>query len=106
MTFAERLGFAKYLYNLGKEYGDLFRGSVTGGVGLTFLANYFGLGKGASIAVGACLVPIALAIGISAGWVVWRWRITHATIEKEWENNPFQRAQIDTLRKILAALER
>ena len=100
MTLGDRLGYVKFLWNLGKEYGDLFRGSVTGGAALTFVANWLGLGKVASILVGAALVPVAVAIAVSAGYLVVRWRVVHATIEREWENNPFMRAQIDVLREI------
>ena len=100
MTLTDRLGFAKFFYNVGKEYADLFRGSVTGGAAITFVANYFGLSKLAAIGVGATLVPVSLAIAIGAGYLVVRWRVIHKTIEKEWENNPFMRTQIDLLREI------
>jgi len=100
MTLTDRLGFAKFFYNVGKEYADLFRGSVTGGAAITFVANYFGLSKLAAIGVGATLVPVSLAIAIGAGYLVVRWRVIHKTIEKEWENNPYMRTQIDLLREI------
>jgi len=100
MTLIDRLGYAKFCWNVGKEYGDLFRGSVTGGAALTFVANWLGLGKLPSILIGVALVPVAVGIAVTAGYIVVRWRIVHATIEKEWENNPYMRTQIDLLREI------
>lgn len=100
MTLADRVGYGKFLYTVGKEYAEIFRGSVTGGAVLTGVASYLGMGKMGAVLLGAMLVPLFLLIAISAGFCVVRWRVIHATIEREWENNPFQRAQIDTLREI------
>lgn len=111
MTLTDRLGLGKFYYNVGKEYGEVFRGSLTGGAALTFVAKYLGLNTLGAVVVGALLVPAFLAIAITAGYLVVRWRIVHKTIESEWAANPFQRAQIDTLRAIqdelrVARLER
>jgi hypothetical protein len=100
VTLTDRVGYAKFCFNVGKEYGDLFRGSVTGGAALTFVANWLGLSPLASVGVGVALVPVAIAISVGAGYLVVRWRIVHATIEQTWEHNPFMRAEIDLLREI------
>jgi hypothetical protein len=100
MTLTDRLGQAKFFYNVGKEYGEVFRGSLTGGAALTFVAKYLGLSTTGAVLVGALLVPVFVLIAVAAGYGVVRWRIIHATIEREWAANPFQRAQIDTLREI------
>jgi hypothetical protein len=100
VTLTDRVGYGKLCYNLGKEYAEVFRGSLTGGAALTFVAKYLGLGTLGAVAIGALLVPVFLAIAVTAGYLVIRWRIVHATIEREWANNPYERAHIDTLREI------
>lgn len=100
MTFANRLGYSKFLYNQGKEYAEVFRGSLTGGAVLTFLASYFGLSRGASIAIGLMLIPLFVVLALACGHAVVRWRIYHGTIEQEWQANPYLKAHIDTLIEI------
>lgn len=100
LRWSDKIGFSKYLFNVGKEYAELFRGSLTP----TLLVGFVATQQGASLktsALSALGVPLAfIVVGLVAGVIVWRWRITHATIEREWENNPFARKQIDTLTEI------
>jgi len=105
MTFTNRLGLLKYLYNLGKEYADLFKGTLTPTLIAGYMANQAGHTATASAGT-ALLVPLAtLVIAIVAGYVTWRWRIVHATIGHEWDANPYMRAQIDLLREIRDAVK-
>jgi hypothetical protein len=106
MTLADRAGLLKFYWNVGKEYGDLVRGSVTGGAMLTFVANYLGVGPVGAVLIGISLIPVTVGIAVAAGYGIVRWRVIHATIEREWENNPYQRATIDTLREIRDRLPR
>ena len=100
MTLTDRVGFGKFLFNVGKEYGDLLRGSFTSAGVVAYIAGWAGLDKGWALAVGVLVLPVTIGVSITAGWAIVRWRVIHATIEREWANNPFQRAQTDLLRDI------
>jgi len=90
------IGFGKYLYNQGKEWTDILRGSLTP----ILLAGYMADAKGHSPTL-VILIPLGIILsGILFGLIAWRWRVVHETIEKEWENNPYLRMHIDTLRMI------
>jgi hypothetical protein len=100
MTLTDRLGLVKYFYNLGKEYADVLKGTLTPTLLAGYMANQAGATTTAATGT-ALLVPVAMVVvSLVAGWITWRWRIVHATIAHEWDANPYYRAHIEMLREI------
>jgi hypothetical protein len=91
----DRIGLAKYYFNVGKEYAELLRGSLTP----TLLAGFVTHQGGGSVSTSfltAALVPVGFIVaGLVMGKVIVHWRIVHRTIEHEWENNPVTKKQIE-----------
>lgn len=103
--WARGLGTAKFYYNMGKEYGDLVRGGLTGSAVVTWVGHQLGLSPLVAVAAGVTVVlPVTLLLAVLAGWAVVRWRVIHRTLEHEWQNSPYQVAQLEALHNIRAEL--
>ena len=43
---------------------------------------------------------LLLVVGVGFGWAVWRYRIIHSTLKRDWENNPLALRQVELLEAI------
>ena len=100
MTWADRVGTTIYWRNLGQGYAEMFRGGVTASGMLTGLAVWLGMGKAASIALGVASMALRPALSVLCGWGIWRWRIIHAQIERERDNDARTTETLALLREI------
>ena len=100
MSFANTVGTVRYFQNLGQSYAEMFRGSLTAGGIVTAAAAWLGVGKAGAILIGTLSVLFWQLLAMLFGYIVWKWRIIHATMEHEWRNNPVASKTIDLLTQI------
>ena len=100
MTWGDRIGTARYWQQLGDPYAQMFREALKPALGATALSAYLGLTALTSLLIGIAMVTGLLAASVVFGWLVWRHRVVHATIRRDWENNPVMLRQIELLEMI------
>lgn len=101
---AATLGRVRYFQNLGQSYAEMLAGVgpiMAGGL-VTGLAAYLGLRTRWAILIGLGIIGGRILLAIGFGYLVWRYRIIHATQDHEWRTNPAVTRQLD----LLDAIER
>lgn len=97
---ASTIGRLRYFQNLGQGYAEMFRGSLTAGGIVTAGAAWLGLGKAGALVLGAVSVFFWQGLAMGFGYLVWRYRIIHATLDHEWKNSPATARTIELLETI------
>lgn len=99
-TWGDRIGTYRYWQQLGDPYAQMLREALKPALGATALSAYLGLTVLKAITIGLITVVGLLGLSLAFGWLVWRHRVIHASIRKEWENNPVVLRQIELLEAI------
>lgn len=97
---AALLGTLRYYQTIGQGYADLFRGAFTASSFVTAGAAWLGVGKAGAIAIGVASMFFWIVLAMAFGYVVWRYRVIHSTLEREWKNSPATVRQIELLEAI------
>ena len=100
MTWGDRLGRLRFYQQMGDPLALLVREAVKPALGTTALATYLGVGPWLSITIGMATVAGLLGLALGLGYLVVRYRVVHAHIRNEWENNPLQARTIELLETI------
>jgi hypothetical protein len=100
MTWGDRIGTVRYWQQLGDPYAQMAREALKPALGATAVAAYLGVTVWTAVLIGAATVVGLLIGSVVFGWLVWRHRVIHATIRKEWENNPVVMRQLELLEEI------
>lgn len=100
MKLANVIGTLRYYQNLGQSYAEMFRGSLTAGGVVTAAAAWLGVGKLGAIFIGSLSILFWQLLAMLFGYVVWRWRVIHTTMDHEWKNNPYNARTIELLETI------
>lgn len=100
MNWPHVLGTVRYFQGLGYSYAEMLKGSMTASAAVTYMATKFGIGIAGTLvlALGSVVLWQVLALGF--GWLVWRWRIVHAELERARDNSPATSEQLALLREI------
>ena len=100
MTVGDRVGLVRYYQTLGQSYAEMFRGSLTAGGVVTAGAAWLGMGKTGALILGVASIAFWQCLAVGFGYAVWRWRVIHATLEREWHNSPATLRQMELLEQI------
>ena len=98
--WGEQLGTLRYWQQLGDPYAQMLREALKPALGATALGAYLGLSVVKAVLIGVGMVVGLLALALVFGWLVWRHRVIHAAIRKDWENNPALLRQLELLEAI------
>jgi hypothetical protein len=99
-TVGEVLGTGRFWVGLGQSYADAIRTGASASAIIASAAKYLGLSAWWAVALGAtafCLWP-TLALGF--GYLVWRYKLVHAEMERQLEVNPASHRQLALLTQI------
>ena len=99
-SWADRLGTLRYYQQLGQAYAEMFRTGFTASSFVTAGAAWLGASKGLALLIGLASMFFWLLFAVLCGWVVWRWRVIHATLDADYRNNPGVMRQIAALEEI------
>jgi len=101
-TVPEYVGRGRYFQNVGQSYAEMLAGvgPILAGGMVTGLAAYLGLSVRGAVAIGLSIIGGRILLAMGFGYVVWRYRIIHATLDHEYKNNPFNARQLDLLEAI------
>ena len=100
MRWGERIGTVRYWQQLGDPYAQMLREALKPALGATALGAYLGLSVIKALVIGVAMVLGLLGLALLFGWLVWRHRVIHAAIRKDWENNPALLRQLELLEAI------
>ena len=98
--WGEQLGTLRYWQQLGDPYAQMLREALKPALGATALGAYLGLSVVKALLIGVSMVVGLLALALVFGWLVWRHRIIHASLRRDWENNPALLRQLELLEAI------
>lgn len=97
---ASALGTLRYYQTIGQGYADMLRGAFTASSFITAGAAWLGMGKAGALMLGAASMGFWIVLAVVFGWVVWKYRVIHNTLEREGVNNPITMRMLTAMEEI------
>ena len=99
-SVGDYLGTFRFWQGLGQSYADAMRTGASASAILASAAKYLGLSTGWAVGLAVTAFCLWPTLAILFGYLVWKWRLVHAEMQRQMDVDPYKQQTVHLLREV------